>query len=58
LEKVTITDRQVTDIAVRLEARPFFSDLAEGDADEWRWRPRTDLGALGQRSQSTVSMCS
>jgi hypothetical protein len=44
LEKVTITDRQVTDIAVRLKARPFFSDLTEGEADEWRWRPRTGAG--------------
>jgi hypothetical protein len=42
VEKVTITDREVTDIVVRLEARPFFSDLAEGEADVWRWRPRTD----------------
>ena len=54
-EEVTTTDREVTDIAVRLEAKPFFSDLAEGEADVWRWRPRTVLGALGQPSLATVS---
>jgi DNA invertase Pin-like site-specific DNA recombinase len=48
VEKVTITDREVTDIVVRLEARPFFSDLAEGEADVWRWRPRTVPTTLRQ----------
>ena len=42
VDRVTITDRKVAGIAVRLEARPFFSDLREGDEDVWRWRPRTD----------------
>lgn len=47
VERVTIGDRAVTEVRVRLEARPFFTDYVAGQADEaaeedvWRWRPRT-----------------
>jgi hypothetical protein len=50
VERVTITDRQVTGIGVRLEAKPFFSDLIEGEEDVWRWRPRTDSSPQHPRS--------
>jgi hypothetical protein len=42
VERVTITDGQVTGIELRPEARPFYASLVMA--------PRTVLGALGQRS--------
>jgi DNA invertase Pin-like site-specific DNA recombinase len=46
VERVTIDERAVTDLEVRLEARPFFADYHANEAPDgvWRWRPRTGAG--------------
>jgi hypothetical protein len=48
VERVVIANREVTDIEVRLEARPFFSDVHAGEEDVWRWCPRTVPTTLRQ----------